>query len=206
MCIHDLLPRWLSGKESACQCRRHGFDLWVGKIPWRRKWQPTPVILLGKSHGEKSLAGHSPWGRKGSDTISDRTTNSCLTCVHFKYRFIFKHESVQLQPGSFRGQAEGGCLHCLGGAGPVDHGAVGSDAPTPPPFPQCREVCGLNASDRCAFVRTNPDCRSDGGYVDYLEGIFCHFPARLLPLAITLHVRPCPRGCAGERGRGPSRT
>uniref|UniRef100_A0ABI0NME6 Solute carrier family 8 member B1 n=2 Tax=Bos taurus TaxID=9913 RepID=A0ABI0NME6_BOVIN len=52
----------------------------------------------------------------------------------------------------------------------------------------CREVCGLNASDRCAFVRTNPDCRSDGGYLDYLEGIFCHFPARLLPLAITLYA------------------
>ncbi|XP_044786053.2 mitochondrial sodium/calcium exchanger protein isoform X6 [Bubalus bubalis] len=52
----------------------------------------------------------------------------------------------------------------------------------------CREVCGLNASDRCAFVRTNPDCRSDGGYLDYLEGIFCHFPACLLPLAITLYA------------------
>uniref|UniRef100_A0A8C6E4C9 Mitochondrial sodium/calcium exchanger protein n=1 Tax=Moschus moschiferus TaxID=68415 RepID=A0A8C6E4C9_MOSMO len=52
----------------------------------------------------------------------------------------------------------------------------------------CREVCGLNASDRCAFVRTNPDCCSDGGYLDYLEGIFCHFPARLLPLAITLYA------------------
>ena len=42
------LPRWLSGKVSACQCRSHrrcGFDLWVGKIPWSRKWEPTPVIL-----------------------------------------------------------------------------------------------------------------------------------------------------------------
>ena len=38
------LPWWLSGKESACQCRRHGFDPWVRKIPWRRKWQPTPVF------------------------------------------------------------------------------------------------------------------------------------------------------------------
>ncbi|XP_040106753.1 mitochondrial sodium/calcium exchanger protein isoform X2 [Oryx dammah] len=52
----------------------------------------------------------------------------------------------------------------------------------------CQEVCGLNASDRCAFVRTNPDCHSDGGYLDYLEGIFCHFPTRLLPLAITLYA------------------
>ena len=49
-----ILPWWLSGKESACQCRRHrrrGFDPWVGKIPWRKKWQPTPVFLPGKFHG-----------------------------------------------------------------------------------------------------------------------------------------------------------
>ena len=42
----------------------HGFDPWVGKIPWRRKWQPTPVFLLGEFHGQRSLAGYSPWGRK----------------------------------------------------------------------------------------------------------------------------------------------
>ena len=46
--IQSRLPRGLSGKESACQCRRCGFDSWVGKIPWRRKWQPAPVFLLGK--------------------------------------------------------------------------------------------------------------------------------------------------------------
>ena len=47
------LPRWFSGKESTCQHRtlRHRFDPWVRKIPHRRKWQPTPVFLLGKSHG-----------------------------------------------------------------------------------------------------------------------------------------------------------
>ena len=44
------------------------FDLWVGKIPWRRVWQPTPVFLLGKSHGQRSLEGYSPWDRKGSET------------------------------------------------------------------------------------------------------------------------------------------
>ena len=45
------------GKESACQCRRHRFDPWVRKIPWRRKWQPTPVFLSGKSHAQRSLVG-----------------------------------------------------------------------------------------------------------------------------------------------------
>ena len=56
------IPRWLSGKESACQCRRHRrsrFDPWVGKIPWRRKWQPTPVFLPGKFHEHRSLAGYT---------------------------------------------------------------------------------------------------------------------------------------------------
>ena len=62
-----LLPWWLSGEESACQCRRLGFSPWVGKMPWRRKWQPTPVFLPGKSHGQRNLAGYNPWGRKEWD-------------------------------------------------------------------------------------------------------------------------------------------
>ena len=44
------------------------FDPWVGKIPWRRKWQPTPVLLPAKSHGHRSLVGYSPWGRRELDT------------------------------------------------------------------------------------------------------------------------------------------
>ena len=47
---------------------RLGFDPWVRKIPWRRAWQPTAVFLPGKSHGQRSLAGYSPWGHKESDT------------------------------------------------------------------------------------------------------------------------------------------
>ena len=62
------LPRWLSGKESARHCRRHGFNPRVRKIPWRRKWQPTPVFLPGEFHGQRSLAGYSPWGCKELDT------------------------------------------------------------------------------------------------------------------------------------------
>ena len=62
------LPRRLSGQESTCQCRRCGFYPRVRKIPWRRKWQPTPVFSPRKSHGQSSLAGHRPWGHKESDT------------------------------------------------------------------------------------------------------------------------------------------
>ena len=60
--IHVGLPWWL--KESACQCRsyrRFRFNSCVRKITWRRKWQPTPVLLPGKSHGQRSLEAHSPW-------------------------------------------------------------------------------------------------------------------------------------------------
>ena len=53
-------PQWLSGKESAYQCRRCWFDPWVRKIPWRGKWQPIPVFLPGKSHELRSLVGYSP--------------------------------------------------------------------------------------------------------------------------------------------------
>ena len=49
------------------ETQRCGFDLWVRKIPWRRKWHPTPVLLPGKFHGPRSLVGYSPWGRKESD-------------------------------------------------------------------------------------------------------------------------------------------
>ena len=58
------LPMRLSSKGCAHQCRRWRFDPWIGKISWRRKWQPTPVFLLGKSHGQRRLAGYSPWGCK----------------------------------------------------------------------------------------------------------------------------------------------
>jgi len=58
------LPRWLSGKESVCQCRRCRFSPWVGNIPWSKKWLPTPVFLPGKFPGQRSLAGYRPWGHR----------------------------------------------------------------------------------------------------------------------------------------------
>ena len=61
------LPCWLR-RESVClQYGRPGFDPWVRKILWRRKWQPTPVPLPGKFHGQRRLVCYSPWGHKESD-------------------------------------------------------------------------------------------------------------------------------------------
>ena len=57
-------------------CTRHGFDSLVRKIPWRRKWQPTPVLLPGRSHGQRSLVGYSPWGCKMSDMTERLNSNN----------------------------------------------------------------------------------------------------------------------------------
>ena len=73
MYVCNGLPWWLRWQRICLQCRRHGFDPWVGKIPWRREWQPTPVFLPGELHGQRSLAGYSPWGRKESDTTERLT-------------------------------------------------------------------------------------------------------------------------------------
>ena len=70
----DWASRLCSDKESACQCRRRGFDPWLGKILWSRKWEPTPVFLPGESHGQKSLVGYSPRGSKELDTAEHTHT------------------------------------------------------------------------------------------------------------------------------------
>ena len=56
-----------TGKEPICQSRKCGFDPWVGKMPWRKKWQTTPVFLPGESHGQRNLAGYSPQGSNELD-------------------------------------------------------------------------------------------------------------------------------------------
>ena len=61
------------------ECGRRGFNPWVGKIPCRRKWQPTPALLPGISHGWRSLVGYSSWGRKESDTTER---------LHFHFHFL----------------------------------------------------------------------------------------------------------------------
>ena len=81
------LSWWLSGKEPCLQCHRHsrrGSSPWVGKSPWRRTWQLTPVLLPGKSHGLRSLVGYSPQGRKESD-MTEGTEYTCACSGGKKY-------------------------------------------------------------------------------------------------------------------------
>ena len=78
------LPRPHSGQEPACQCRRCarcGFDPWVGKIPWSRKWHPSPIFLLGKSHRQRSLTDYSPRGCKKSDMTQHALVRT-YACTH----------------------------------------------------------------------------------------------------------------------------
>ena len=108
-------PGGANGKELACQCRRHKrcrLDPWVGKIPWRRAWQPTPVFLPGESHGQRSLEGYHPLGLQRvryylsdlvfmhssalKDTVRKQTLIAALlTC---KYSLYFLHRA----PGVFK--------------------------------------------------------------------------------------------------------
>ena len=69
------------------QCRRPGFDPWIGKIPWRKEWQPTPVFSPGEFNGQRSLVGYSLWGHKesqrdGHDWISAVQQHKSALCVH----------------------------------------------------------------------------------------------------------------------------
>ena len=95
-------PGGSEGKSICLQCRRPGFKPWVGKIPWRRKWQPIPVFLPGKFHGRRSLAGYSPWGRKESDTtgrlhftsLQSRSKSQRSLCSVLEDSIQNKHGSV----------------------------------------------------------------------------------------------------------------
>ena len=78
---HCGLPQWLSGKESAYQCRRHKsprFDSWVGKIPGRIEWLPTPVFLPREFHGRRSLVGYCPRDHKESDMTESTEHTQCI--------------------------------------------------------------------------------------------------------------------------------
>ena len=76
------------GKESGCpwrRYRRHRINPWVGKIPWKSKWQPTPVFLSGKLHGQRSPVVYSPWGHKESDMTERLTLLSSLWQIIIVY-------------------------------------------------------------------------------------------------------------------------
>ena len=83
-------PGSTSGKEPSCQgrrCKRHGFNPWLRKIPWRRAWQPTPVFLPGESHRQRSLEGCSPQSLPGQTQLKRLSTDTqiCLCVSHTQW-------------------------------------------------------------------------------------------------------------------------
>ena len=79
------------GKEPACQHRRHRrhrFHPWVRKIPWRRRWQPSPVFWPGKSHGQRSLVGYSSWGHKEWPDLATEHYNLTVISEYWNLNFI----------------------------------------------------------------------------------------------------------------------
>ena len=86
-------------------CWRQEFNPWVGKIPWSGRWQPTPVSLPGKFHGQRSLAGYSPWGHKVSDTTEQMRQNHEKTPSTInRILFLFFPEGTPPQNHLDRGQ------------------------------------------------------------------------------------------------------
>ena len=83
---------WLNGKESACQCKRQGFDLQIRKIPWRRKWQPAPVFMPGECNGQRSLAGYSPQDHKELDMMEQ--LGICITTLKHQMSSFGLHNST----------------------------------------------------------------------------------------------------------------
>ena len=82
------LPWWLRWERIHLQCGRCGFDPWVGKIPWRRAWQPTLVFLPGESHGQRGLVVYNPWGHKELDTTEWLSTAQLTLIQKAKLRAL----------------------------------------------------------------------------------------------------------------------
>ena len=106
----SFMAQWLK-KKIHLQCRRHAFNLWVGKIPWRRKWQPTPVFLPGKTYGQRSLESYSPQGYKRvrHDLVTKKhkcklyqTWISLFRWFLCKRVLILKWNSSQMSPNPWR--------------------------------------------------------------------------------------------------------
>ena len=133
-------PASTSGKGSSCKCRRckrGWFDPWVGKIPWRRAWQPTPVFLPGESHGQRNLAVYSLQGRKELDMTEVTKHAYMKICYYdcFNNNIDFPHDSdgkesacnvgdLDLIPGLERspGEGNGYPLQYSGLENPMDRG------------------------------------------------------------------------------------
>ena len=87
-------PSGSDGKESSCQCKRPRFNPWIGKVPWRREWQPTAVFLPREFHGQRSLVGYTPWGHKELDMAKHACERVHINTHKHVYTHPFPHPST----------------------------------------------------------------------------------------------------------------
>ena len=93
------LPRWRWWSRSHLQCwrqKKRGFDPWVGKVSWRRKWQPTPVFFPGESYGQRSLAATVRGVTKSQTRLSTQCSPADVQLPRFMLRFLRQVDCVQL--------------------------------------------------------------------------------------------------------------
>ena len=101
LCTFNPRPAWWLRWQRIClQCRKPGFNSWVGKIPWRREWRPTPVFLHGEFHGQKSLAGYSPWGHKELYTTDHLSLTHSPLIPHSNLAWSVVYSRCSLSIGS----------------------------------------------------------------------------------------------------------
>ena len=85
MVLVQIASLWLRWKRIYLQCGRPRFDPWVGKIPWRKEWQPTPVFLPGESHEQRSLLCYRLWGHKDLNTTEQLTVHGVKSIVNYSF-------------------------------------------------------------------------------------------------------------------------
>ena len=101
-----LMAQWLRIRLQCRGLRRHRFNPWVGKMPWRRRWQPTPAFLPGESHGQRSLAGYSLWVRKELDVTERLSTQAGSLRLNSTVRFKVAAQLSALNVDAFTNQED----------------------------------------------------------------------------------------------------
>ena len=81
-------------RDEGSICKRCGFNLWVGKIAWRREWQPTSVFFSGESHGQRNLVGYRPWGSQSRTALKWEHAYTKITCTSVLVEFIVEVLSI----------------------------------------------------------------------------------------------------------------
>ena len=155
MLISLEFPRWLISKESACHCRRCRFDPWVRKIPWRRKWQPTPVFLPGRILWTGEPGGLQSTGAQRVGTTQQLSThrNYASMWILWALRLLSECREATLRPAFLVTERPGGTV-------PVPTEEEGTGTPTGRLTGLTQQLCGRKNIVTDWITRGPPPCHS----------------------------------------------